>query len=132
MPVQLFDPVTTTTSGNAFSRSPFPNNVIPTSRIDAVGSRIAQYYPNPNVAGDSCTNLNNFFSAQKAVLTARETDAKVDWSPTLKDKFFGSVSARDRSNVVPAAYGTAGSPSSSPNGDLEPGKSTRAFRPQRF
>lgn len=47
--VNIYDPATTTvdSSGN-ITRSLFPNNTIPTSRIDSVAANILKYYPQPN------------------------------------------------------------------------------------
>ncbi len=47
--VAIYDPSTTTVdaSGN-INRTPFPNNVIPSTRIDPVAAKIVSYYPNPN------------------------------------------------------------------------------------
>ena len=41
-PVTIFDPL---------SGSPFPNNVIPTSRFDSASAGLLQYFPNPTYAG---------------------------------------------------------------------------------
>ncbi|MCU1326756.1 MAG: TonB-dependent receptor [Bryobacterales bacterium] len=43
----IYDPQSTTAAG---VRQPFANNVIPASQLNAVGSRIASYYPEPNAA----------------------------------------------------------------------------------
>jgi hypothetical protein len=48
----VYDPATTAAdSTGRFLRNPFPNNVIPTSRIDPVAAAIAKYYPQPNAVG---------------------------------------------------------------------------------
>jgi hypothetical protein len=46
----LIDPVT---------RTPFPGNIIPSSRFDRIGSAFAQLYPSPNVPG-AASGANNF------------------------------------------------------------------------
>lgn len=38
--------------------APFPNNTIPTARMDPVGRAIAAYYPEPNVAGQPSRTAN--------------------------------------------------------------------------
>jgi hypothetical protein len=46
--VTIFDPLTTRQNPDgSFSRSPFPGNVIPASRINAVARAMAQYWPEP-------------------------------------------------------------------------------------
>lgn len=57
--IRIFDPLTTTQVGNNPMRTQFPDNIIPQSRIDEVGSRLASHYPNPNLPG----NINNLSQA---------------------------------------------------------------------
>ena len=47
---QIFDPATAHTGadGNTAMRNPFPGDVIPASRIDAVAARVVKFYPEPN------------------------------------------------------------------------------------
>ena len=66
----IFDPATS-------PRTQFPNNTIPTNRLDALGLQILQHYPQPNVAG-----ANNF------VRTATEPDAQ-DQADFRLDRYFG-------------------------------------------
>jgi hypothetical protein len=42
----------------AAGRPPFPGNVIPASRQDPIGKQIAQFYPDPNVAGRRSGDAN--------------------------------------------------------------------------
>ncbi|HKE24398.1 MAG TPA: TonB-dependent receptor [Bryobacteraceae bacterium] len=48
--VQIYDPTTNQTGpdGKTVTRSPFPGNVIPASRIDPVAAQIVKFYPEPN------------------------------------------------------------------------------------
>ena len=52
----IYDPATTTTSGGATTRSPFPGNTIPTSRVDPVARVLLERYPLPTSGGTA----NNF------------------------------------------------------------------------
>jgi hypothetical protein len=54
---QIFDPATVTSGG---VRSPFPNNQIPSNRIDRVAAAYAAYYPLPNRPG----TVSNYFTNQ--------------------------------------------------------------------
>ncbi len=51
--VQIYDPSTahTAVDGKTIVRNPFPGNVIPGNRIDAVGAQIVKFYPSANAAG---------------------------------------------------------------------------------
>lgn len=49
----IYDPSSTAldSTGTRYTRTPFPNNVIPSTRIDPVAAAVAKYYPAPNQAG---------------------------------------------------------------------------------
>jgi hypothetical protein len=57
--VVIYDPLTTQASGTAFTRSPFPGNVIPADRVAQVSRNILGYIPLPNVVTLPVTNFNN-------------------------------------------------------------------------
>ena len=63
----LYDPATTAANPNSpgyYTRTPFPGNVIPQNRMDAVGRNIAAYYPLPNVTpANACSNTNNYYGS---------------------------------------------------------------------
>jgi Carboxypeptidase regulatory-like domain len=64
---QIYDPSTTAAAANGlFSRQPFPNNVIPPSRLDPVASHILSYWPAPNQPG-TADGLNNYFRSGPAL-----------------------------------------------------------------
>ena len=49
---QIYDPETTTPTGDGFfARQPFPNNIIPSNRIDPISTQLMSFYPEPNLAG---------------------------------------------------------------------------------
>jgi hypothetical protein len=48
---QLYDPLSGVTAGSRTNRTPFANNVIPTSRLNPIALNYLQWYPLPNVAG---------------------------------------------------------------------------------
>jgi hypothetical protein len=50
---QLFDPTSATLSGTKITRTPFPNNVIPTSELNPIALKYMQYFPEPNQPGKS-------------------------------------------------------------------------------
>jgi len=64
---QVYDPFTTVAAaGGRFQRQPFAGNVIPRSRLDAVGQNLLKYYPAPNQTGTS-DGRNNHFTTTKAL-----------------------------------------------------------------
>lgn len=58
--ITIYDPLTTVQSGNGFTRTAFPGNIIPASRITAVSSNILSYVPLPNIVTNPITNYNNY------------------------------------------------------------------------
>lgn len=62
--ITISDPFSTVPvagQANTFTRTPFPNNVIPASRIDPVGRNLVGYYPTANsTPTDAITNANNY------------------------------------------------------------------------
>ncbi len=65
--IKIFDPTTSAActdpalncrAGGVFKRQPFPGNVIPASRMSAIGRTILGYYPAPNFQAQSL--VNNF------------------------------------------------------------------------
>jgi hypothetical protein len=85
-PITVYDPSTTTLTGtNTYTRTPFPGDVIPASRMNPVGVKIASYIPAPNVAGAT----NNF-----VISPNQRTDAynahvfRLDQVINEKERFF--------------------------------------------
>lgn len=107
-PVEIYDPATTAASGTGFTRSPFPNNIIPANRRDPAGVKLVSYYPLPNVPGVACTNANNFYSSQSTSYDTNQIDSKVDWAPNDKDRLFFGLSWFGNLRNQPNHYGTAG------------------------
>ena len=60
-PYIIYDPATTRQQGTASIRDPFPGNIIPTERFDAVALNALKYYPLPNrtPTSGSLTNFEN-------------------------------------------------------------------------
>lgn len=66
----IYDPRTTTLANGIYSRTPFANNIIPPSRLNATAMKLMQLYPMPKTAG-STGGFNNYVQSN---LKARE-----DW-----------------------------------------------------
>jgi hypothetical protein len=66
---QIYDPATIApAAGGRFSRQVLPGNIIPRSRLDPVGLKLAALYPLPNVAG-TVDGRTNHFLAQATSMT---------------------------------------------------------------
>ncbi len=90
---QIFDPDTTTGTGAAATRIPFPGNRIPAARFDPVAKVIADLYPLPNIAGRDAL-ANNFFFAPTDIENSNQYDMRVDHNFSGKDRVFGRWSIR--------------------------------------
>ncbi len=55
----IYDPATGVTSGSHTARTPFPNNVIPGSRLNKIALNYLPYYPSPNIPGRA-DGYNNY------------------------------------------------------------------------
>jgi len=114
----IYDPVTTQPDGSGgFVRTPFPGNVVPQNRLDAVGAKILALYPLPNRPGAGFTQSNNWFGTGKSVTTIDRYDFRVDWARTDKHTMYFRWS-QAWENGVGVAYpewGIASNATSSPN-----------------
>lgn len=83
-PITIYDPLTVTqTATGQFTRSPFPGNIIPASRINPVAQKLLSYYPKPNTtpaAGGSPYAGN--YTAQ-APDTDRYRNGLVKWDQNI-------------------------------------------------
>jgi hypothetical protein len=72
----IYDPLTTKIVNGKAVRQPFPGNVIPKSRLDAVGLNIAAFFPQPNCS----LNNNNYCSNPEAVSSYLYNASRVDYN----------------------------------------------------
>jgi outer membrane receptor protein involved in Fe transport len=78
--IQIYDPLTTQTNpAGGFMRSQFPGNVIPASRINAIGRNVLTYIPEPNLPGLANTQAQNLFLQGPGPIDRHTITGKVDW-----------------------------------------------------
>lgn len=103
----IYDPVTTVlnVATNTATRTPFPNNVIPQSRIDPTARRIMQDFWGPNNPGDDLSGSNNFKASYPWPMKNANFSDKTDWNVSDKLKVFGRYSqfktTLDQGNYTP-------------------------------
>lgn len=102
--VTLFDPATTTAVGNSFSRTPFPNNVIPAGRIDPVARNIARLFPAPNTLGANY-GVINYTRTDGSVVDKNSYSFRMDHNIGDKNRIFGRYSYDDTPWMRAPAYG---------------------------
>ncbi len=91
------DPVTGT---------PFAGNVIPQSRLDPVGSKLALFYPAPNVAG-ALSGKGNFNANDPATTTVNDYVARVDHTINEANRFFIRFLGEPSTTVTAPVYSIA-------------------------
>lgn len=74
----IYDPLSTVeTSSGTYTRTPFPSNIIPTSRINPIGLNLASFFPAPNEA-TPYYGANNYTSTPLQYDRAGQETAKLD------------------------------------------------------
>jgi hypothetical protein len=106
-PAPVYDPLTgTTTTG--VGRTPFPNNVIPTSRLNPIALKILALVPNPNEPYGTLAPSNNYFALLPFTKDSSLTDGKVDYTISDKDHLSGRFSFQRPVVYQAPIFGTAG------------------------
>ncbi|HEY1948041.1 MAG TPA: TonB-dependent receptor [Bryobacteraceae bacterium] len=86
---QIYNPFSTTSLGNGtYRRSPFAGNIIPSSMISPIASKILSYYPEPNAAGAANGTGNYVQPYQNAPEDYFAHFLRVDHSFTERSRFF--------------------------------------------
>jgi hypothetical protein len=85
---QIYDPYSTAAVGNGqFSRTPLPNNVIPSSQINPVAANIAKLWDQPNQAGPA-DGTNNYTMGKNAQDTYNNEIVRLDHNVSEKERFY--------------------------------------------
>ncbi len=103
----IYDPVTTVlnVATNTATRTPFPGNIIPGSRIDPTSKIIMSDFWGPNNQGDDLARSNNFKASYPWPMKNANFSDKTDWNISDKWKVFGRYSqfrtTLDQGNYTP-------------------------------
>jgi hypothetical protein len=97
----IFDPATQAANN---SRTQFPGNAIPASRVDPVAVQVLRLYPAPNRTG-----VQNYVFNTPRNLDGYKYDAKVDWRITDRDSIFVRLSVLDWTRLEPGSLPLPGS-----------------------
>ncbi|MEX2261460.1 MAG: carboxypeptidase-like regulatory domain-containing protein [Bryobacteraceae bacterium] len=92
----LFDPNTTTGSGNSATRTPFPNAVIPSSRISPIGRALIEKYPLPTQSSITQIAAFNWASSKTYTVDQRQYSGRIDHVVSDKQRLFGRIGFLDR------------------------------------
>jgi hypothetical protein len=103
----IYDPLTTVfdAAANRATRTPFPGNIIPQSRMDPTSLKFLQDIWLPNGPGDGITGVNNYKVAYHWLLNYWNFSNRTDWIPNDNWKIFGRYSRFrtdiDQNNYTP-------------------------------
>jgi hypothetical protein len=100
----IYDPATGASDGTG--RTPFANNVIPTSRINAVSTKLLALLPAPNQKSSS--GSNNYFALLPYHKDTDSLDGKIDYNLTDRDRISGRFSFARPVIFQAPVFGTAG------------------------
>lgn len=120
--IPIFDPFTNTTdpaNPSRVTRTAFPGNVIPSSRLDPVGVNLMDQYPLPNRTATNLAGANNFQANASNALNITTWTSKVDHILREADR----ISVRYVLHDFPTHNGTV-----FPNAAADPNNNTASRR----
>jgi len=88
----IYDPLTTRPDPNnpgKFLRDPFPGNVIPPARINAISTNVAKLYPLPNRTGNTAQLVQNYLATGKTITNTDNYLVRMDHNFSEKERMFG-------------------------------------------
>src|SRR5574340_764909 len=87
----IYDPLSTRLSGSSYVRDQFPGNVIPANRINPVGAKVANIYPEPNSITPGSTDWqNNFYYANNmGRFDFQNYTARIDHQFSPRERMYG-------------------------------------------
>jgi hypothetical protein len=99
----IFDPLTGDADGRG--RTQFPNNVIPTSRLDPVTQKLVAMLPDPNTP-DPTLFSRNFTKSGSFISDTDATDGRVDYNINENTRLFGRYTFLRSVYNAPPIFGT--------------------------
>ncbi|MDX2270234.1 MAG: TonB-dependent receptor [Bryobacter sp.] len=104
--MQIYDPFNTSTNASgALTRTPFPGNIIPSSRFDPVSLKALSFLPEPNQQGAAFTNTNNWFNQGVNTNTSDQTTIKGDHNFNDSNRLSGRYSLVRNDGINPNLFG---------------------------
>ena len=112
-PNEIFDPATGAANGSG--RSPFPNKIIPASRISPITNKLVALVPQPNIAN---ALIANYYVNTPILYDLHKLDFKTDWNANSKLRLVGRFARQPYNNVQSTIFGDVlgGSPNHMQNG----------------
>jgi hypothetical protein len=103
--IVIYDPLSAQiSSGTSVVRQPFPGNVIPPGRLNAIAQKVLSYYPLPNQAADS-GGRNNFFYENPRTDDFYSVSTRFDHAIGANQRLMGRYTRNDRKESRNAIFG---------------------------
>jgi hypothetical protein len=106
-PAPVYDPKTGDLN-TGVGRTPFPNNVIPTNRLNPIALKILALVPNPNQNYNTAAPSNNYFALLPFHKDTDFTDGKIDYNISANDRISGRFSFQRPEIFQAPIFGMAG------------------------
>lgn len=124
-PITIYDPMTVAANAACPAsqptcfRSPFPNNMIPASRIDPVAAKLLTFFPEPNSTGtitNQALQANNWHTIGSSTSPNDQIDARIDHNFSDKFRMFARGSNQTGFNSNFNAFGNPATPTGTGDG----------------
>ena len=96
----VYDPLTTTASGSTYTRTEFPNDVIPSNRWDPIAAQLVSAYPAPQTSALS----NNYTTYPLKASNDNRGDVRIDHQISASQNLFGRYSLDDTQIQMPNTF----------------------------
>src|SRR5262245_8927726 len=103
LPALIYDPLTTNATTGL--RTAFAGNRIPSARINPVASKIASFYPKPNLPGEGPSRINNYSHVSPSRNQYEQWTGKLDYRLNARNSFFFRYGRTPWDNFAQIAWG---------------------------
>ena len=114
----IYNPFTTQLVNGQYVRTPFAQNMIPSTLFDPVAQKFLQYYPNANRPGNDLTGANNFVGTAGLPTNSDQYTIRVDHNINDKQHLFVRWSQKRQFKQLSGEFLGATNPGG--NGTLAP------------
>jgi hypothetical protein len=103
--IVIYDPATgVKDSKGRVTRQPFPNNIIPASRLNKVGTNLASFFANPNTPAQKPDGEQNYFYPGNSTDKFDSEMGRIDANINSRNKVFFAFRHNDRYHAANNAF----------------------------
>lgn len=102
--VTIYDPTSAVLTGGKYLRTAFPGNVIPSTKINAIGQAAANFYPLPNAAGVGPAQTNNYIGVVTTTDHITQWLGRVDYVMSDKNRIYTSFGKTSETIYSPGVF----------------------------